>query len=302
LKSIGKTVIPLFLMVVILTSCNSSISTPAMAPTTVMETAMSTVRTALAETQLAIPTATLTPTPLPTPSPLPSIPPAIQATSLPVSMIPTTVVMENGLEWTECVVPNRDYAYSKVDLEFLKECVDIPRWDENDKKRMGERVESQGGLADLRITIGSDLFETKLDDITKKGCCSYQLVKNGNVILEITPGFMTSDPNRNFWNIGGELVWELAGYTTVIVVDGVDFNEKYQLEGSFFPYEINGKLIYLAKKDGKYHIVYDGEVVGPEFDQISMAYCCGMISVYNGHGQYWFVGRREGTKYIVQIH
>ena len=81
---------------------------------------------------------------------------------------------------------------------------------------------------------------------------------------------MTDDPNRNFWNIGGKLVWELAGYTTVIVVDGVNYNEKYGLEGSFFPYEINGKLIYIAKKDGKYHIVYDDQVMGPEFDEISM--------------------------------
>jgi hypothetical protein len=128
------------------------------------------------------------------------------------------------------------------------------------------------------------------------------LIKNGEVILKIIPGFVASDPNRNFWNIGGKLVWELSGYRPVIVVDGVNFNEKYQLEESYFPYEINGKLIYIAEKNGKQHIVYDDKVLGPEFDQIYKAYCCGMISVYYGHGQYWFVGRRAGTRFIVLIH
>ena len=119
--------------------------------------------------------------------------------------------------------------------------------------------------------------------------------------MEMFPGHMTSNPNRGFWNIGGKLVWELAGYTHVIVVDGVDYNEKYQLEGSHFPYEIKGKLIYIAKQNGKFHIVYDETMIGPEFDAISMAYCCGMISVYYGSGQYWFVGRRAGTMYVVSI-
>jgi len=208
--------------------------------------------------------------------------------------------MSNGLTWSECVVPNRDYARSQPDLELLTSCIDAPTWSENDEKRRGERVEAAPALSDWRITIGSDLFETKLDDLSN-GCCRYQLLKNGKVILRMTPGFMTSDPNRNVWNIGGKLVWELAGYTTVIVVDGVDFNQKYQLEGSYFPYEINGKLIYIAKQNGKYQIVYDDEILSPEFDQISMAYCCGMVSVYSGSGQYWFVGTRGGTKFVVSI-
>ena len=96
-------------------------------------------------------------------------------------------------------------------------------------------------------------------------------------------------------------MWELGGYIQVIVVDGVDYNEKYQLEGSYFPYEIKGKLIYIAKKNGTFHIVYDETMIGQEFDAISMAYCCGMISVYYGSGQYWFVGRRDGTMYVVSV-
>ena len=294
-----KKTISLFL-VVILTSCNSLLATPTITPAEVMETAQAIVKTEIVGTLTAMPTNT----PVPSASPLPptetSIP-IIQSSSIPFSGTPTVVVLENGLEWTECVVPSRAYVHNQADMEFLAKCFDIPTWDENDKRRMGERVEAEHALTELRITIGSDHFETKLEDISQ-GCCRYELIKNGEPVLNITPGFVTSDPNRNFWNIGGKLVWELAGYISVIVVDGVNFNEKYQLEGSHFPYEIDGKLIYIAKKNGKYHIVYNEKVMGPEFDQIFMAYCCGMISVYYGQGQYWFVGRRDGTYYVVAIH
>ena len=197
-------------------------------------------------------------------------------------------------------MPSDDYARTDSDMEFLAKCIEIPTRNEDDKKMLGERVDYQNATNDWRIRIGSDEFETRINDISQ-GCCSYKLLKNGGVILEMFPGFMTSNPNRGFWNIGGKLVWELAGYTTVIVVDGVDYNEKYELEGSYFPYEINGKLIYIAKKNGKFHIVYDEKMIGPEFDSISMAYCCSMISVYYGSGQYWFVGRRAGTMYVVSI-
>jgi hypothetical protein len=299
MKIIVKAIIPLFL-VVKSTACNSFVSTPMISPTDMIETSITAAWPEVVETQTADPT--LGPsiiqflaTPLLTTTPLPST----QATSLPISMIPTTVAMENGLEWTECVVPPGAYARSKADTEFLAKCAEIPTWDENDKKRIGERVSGREGGSDLRITIGNDYYETKHDN--SKELWTYELMKNGEAILKINPSFMAYDPNRNFWNIEGKLVWELAGYAAMIVVDGVNFNEKYQLEGSFFPYEINGKLIYIAKKNGEYHIVYDEKVMGPEFDQIYMAYCCGMISVYYGQDQYWFVGRREGTYFVVVI-
>lgn len=185
-------------------------------------------------------------------------------------------------------------------MEFLSTCIEIPTFNENDKKMIGERVKNKSSFSDWRITIGNDYFETKIDDISK-GCCSYQLIKNGDAILKMSPGFTTYDPNVRFWNIGEKLVWELGGWTPIIVVDGVNYNEKYELEGSYFPYEIKGKLIYIAKKNGKFHMVYDEKIIGLEFDSISMAYCCGMIPVFYGSGQYWFVGKRGCTTFVVSI-
>jgi hypothetical protein len=299
MKITSKTIISLLLTLVMLTSCNSFVPTLKTQPTKVMETALAIVGTAMAETQTAIPTATSTAILLP-PSPLPPTETPIPTSALSFSGTPTIIPVGDGLSWSECVVPYRDYSREAADMEFLDSCIKSPVGNKDDKKRSGEFIDHQNATNDWRMTIGNDYFETRINDLSK-GCCSYKLVKNGDVILEMSPGFMTSNPNRGFWNIGGKLVWELGGYISVIVVDGVDFNENYQLEGSYFPYEIKGKLIYIAKQNGKFHIVYDNKVMGPEFDAIQMAYCCGMASVYYGSGQYWFLGRRGGTKYVVSI-
>lgn len=287
------------MLAVILTSCNGFVSTPSAISTDVMETAMSIVKTAVVETQSAIPTSTVTALPLPEPTPLPPTETPIPTSALTFSGIPTVIPMDNGLTWSECVIPNRDYSRETADMEFLKSCIDTPIWSENDKKMVGERVSGKEGDADLQIIIANDYYETKHDN--SKELWAYELLKNGEIILKIKPSFMAYDPNRNFWNIEGKLVWELAGQTAMIVVDGVNYNEKYELEGSYFPYEIKGKLIYIAKKNEKYQVVYDNKVFGSEFDEIQMAYCCSMASVYHGSGQYWFLGRRGGTKFIISI-
>jgi hypothetical protein len=68
-KIINKTTVLLFLVVVVLTSCNHPISAPRTRPTEAMETALSSVRTEIVETQqAAIPTATAT---VPSPTAIP---------------------------------------------------------------------------------------------------------------------------------------------------------------------------------------------------------------------------------------
>lgn len=285
----------LLLLAIVGVSCGGFVLTPTMNPTVEMNATLAETWTAVGETQTAIATPTFFFTQLPLtetlffPQPTPSLPP---------SFVPTTVVMENGLTWTECRVPNRDY--SRGDRDFLKKCTGIPSLDDNDKANMGVRIKGADNWFDFQLSIGSDFYKTKHD--SSNGCCDYELLKNGEEVIKVSPGFMTSDPNRNLMNVGGKAVWELGGFTSVIVADGVNLNEKYQLEGSYFPYGINSKLIYITKKNGQFHIVYDEQEMGPAFDQISMPYCCAMIQLYYGGGQYWFVGRRGGAKYVVLIH
>ena len=291
------TILPIMSVLAILTSCNSSPSTSETSPTKTFETAVSITWTKVAETQMAVPAATL----FVSPSPLPFIEtpmPKTQPSPIPASSIPTMVSFDNGLTWTECVLPRRDYAYS-TDMEFVTNCLqrEQPHRDDTDKIIYGERI--QGELGDnLRMTIGDDIYETSF---SRGGTADYELLKNGIVIAKTSASlFSTFDPNMNLLDVGGKAVWEVAN-PSVIIVNSLNQNEKYQFEETYFPYVIKNKLIYIAKKNGKYNIVYDEQLIGPEFDWIYLGYCCGNTNVLRGAGQYWFWGRREGMSFVVAI-
>lgn len=270
----------LILLVVALTSCSTKKATSAETPLSPTSSWPSSV-------------AQLRPTSNPSPSPP-------QTTPVSVTITPTTVVMENGLIWIECIVPNRNYSRMVEDMAILKKCVDPFEGSNEDVIRHGERMGGDLGFDDLRITLGTDHFEAKLIERNKDGF-HYELTRNGEAFFQTITHFTTYDPNQNLWSIDGKLVWELGGSQPVIIVDGVNFNQHYQLDGSYFPYEIKGKLIFVAKKNEKFMIVYDEKIIGPEFDEISMPYCCGMVPLIRENGQYWFVGSREGIKYLVSI-
>ena len=304
MKIIGKATISLFLMVTILSSCNGFLSTSAITSTEVMNPATFTVKPTVAETQIANPTSALMVTSLPTnspQSPTETSIPSVQNSQSPVSGTPIAVISENGITWIECIAPNRDYAHDEPTIAFAVNCLnmDRPYWNDNDRKIAGERINGSNG-SDLRLVIGNDVFLAKHD--STNGCCDYEFSKNGDVLIKTSAPLITFDPNRHLWNIGGKSVWELVTDPPTIIVDGIDYNEKYQLEGAFMPYTINDKLIYIAKKNGKYQVVYDEKVIGPDFDEIYIKYCCATTQVLYGDGRYWFWGKREDTYYVVGIH
>jgi hypothetical protein len=106
-------------------------------------------------------------------------------------------------------------------------------------------------------------------------------------------------------NVGGRCVWEYAEpQHETLYYDDVSLVELFHLDAAYRPYGINGKLIFTAKENGKYHIVYDGKQLGPIFDEITVAYCCepALYSIRYAQGQYWFWGVRENKHYIVAIH
>ena len=241
---------------------------------------------------------TIKPSITPLPSPTETIILLQTETIITCPSTPRTLILENGLTWTEVIIPDRRYYIVKPDVALLKSCIDFPNDNDHDQEIYGERIKGVNG-SDLKLAIGDDIYETKFDSTL--GCCEYDLLKNDVIIYHTIAPLITTDPNRGFWNIGGKLVWELLTEPPVIIVDGVDFNEQYQLEGSYYPYEIDGKLIYIAKKGEKYQIIYDNEAIGPEFEIISKAYCCAGMSVMRGGGQYWFIGKRDGARYIVSI-
>lgn len=239
----------------------------------------------------AIPTVTIPP------SPTRAAPPVPTETAPVCPASPTTREYDNGITWTEVEIPDREYEWSKADLAFLQSCLEFPQFDDHDREIHGERV----GLSfsDLRIRIGDDLYETAYDDTD--GCCDYDLLKNGEIILQTSAPAIVTDPNQGFWNIDGKLVWELLKDPPTIIVDGEDYNRKFQFDGCYYPYEINGKLIFIARQGPTFQVIYDYQFIGPAFSQVSRAYCCSRISIYRGGGKYLFIGRHDGSKVMVLI-
>lgn len=283
MKYYAKSIIPLLLMA--LSAACGGLMPETGASTDGRGTTEITKEMSAIETQMVIPTATPGDTPIALP---------------PVTITPIAVFSENGITWTECIAPYRDYARDEATIDFAVDCLDMdpPRWDDHDRQIAGERIEGGNG-SDLLTVIGDDVFLAKHESTF--GCCDYKFLKNGEVILEASAPFYTFDPNRHLWNIGGKAVWELIAEPPVIIVDGLDYNREYDLQGSFFPYAINDKLLYIALKNDRYQIIYDGKAIGHEFDEIYMKYCCSETTVMYGSGHYWFWGKWNGTYYVVGI-
>jgi len=154
-------------------------------------------------------------------------------------------------------------------------------------------------LYDTRNTINGDFYET---DNEPGGL--YTLFRNGKIFAESVSGFTTYTPNRSLQDVGGKVVWELANpENPTIIFDGMDLRQEFNLDAAYLPYNINDNLIFVAKKDSKYFVMYGEEQIGPGFNNISIAYCCGPAgySIQRVQGQYWFWGVRESRYYLVMI-
>jgi len=185
-------------------------------------------------------------------------------------------------------------------------------WDDHNMMLNGQRLREErvkGICGDnLRLVIGKDIYETKYTVPRENSCGSYdyELLKNGEVIATVKGVIsVATDSNEKLWNIGGKPVWEIRSdppfqNLSAVIVDGVNQNEKYQLEGSFDVYYFKDKIIFIALQNGKYHIIYNEKFIGHEFDEIFLY--GGPPSVLYGHEQYWFLARSEGTYYVVAIH
>ena len=138
----------LLLLVIVLVSCVSS-------------KAISTIPPISIPTRVSKSTPYLEPTTTPNPSPKVTYLSPTQTVAVPVAITRTTITIENGLVWTECVVPNRVYSMTKGDMRILKKCVDPFGGNNNGEISIGERVKGDLGFDDLNITTGKDHFEAR---------------------------------------------------------------------------------------------------------------------------------------------
>ncbi len=245
----------------------------------------------------ATPTPSLTSTPqpllLPTSKPLPSPSPA------PISV--TTLFDDGRVELLECQVPKAGYHQ----WSLTKTCFGrpLPKWTPEDRKRLGEPFHSYehplSPIDDsLRQYIGQDRYEARLVEVDQLDF-HYTLFKNDQPIYNITGFFTTYNMNQSLQNVGGHIVWEFADSRhPTIIIDGQDRRKTLGAEALYTPYGIDDRLVFIQKRNGKYALVYDGEPIGPIFDDVTIGYCC-EIAAYTvqrlGGTDYWFWARRDGV-------
>lgn len=248
-----------------------------------------------------------TPTPLDTESPYPfpyvgpaqaqdSATPVLSPTPTDVPVKREIIYQESGLIWQECNLAGKSW-------QMAEECLgrSLPDWSAADRQRLGEQI---GGIGPITQTIGSDIYVTKYTGHHNRMQEEYALLKNNEVITTITSTMWAYDPNQSLINVGGKIAWEFADHEhPTIFYDGKDLRSAYNLEAAYMPYDFGGKLLFVARKDGIYFVDYDGQQLGPAFDEISIAYCCEPAgeSIRRLQGQYWFWGSRNGKNYIVVI-
>lgn len=204
----------------------------------------------------------------------------------------------SGLAWLECEVSFDLYHKWSV----ADKCFGFPlsSWQEEDRAHLGERFRRNSHMwDDFRITINGNIYET---DNQPGGL--YILYRNEKMYAQSMSGFTSFPPNRSLQDVGGKVVWELANPEhPTIIFDGQDLRQELNLDAAYLPYNINDRLIFVAKKDSKYFIVYGKEQTGPEFEKISVGYCCSPAgySVQRVQGQYWLWGIRENRYFLVMI-
>ena len=123
--------------------------------------------------------------------------------------------------------------------------------------------------------------------------------------MRVLPGgAVVYPPNISLRDVTGTVAWEFVGeLEKTIIYGGKDVRAPYDLDAAYRPYGIDGKLVFVGEKDGLRFVMVDGKRIGPEFDEIIVAYCCEpvMYSVRFGEGRYAFWGTRGGRHYVVEL-
>jgi hypothetical protein len=211
--------------------------------------------------------------------------------------LPTASPDVLGLIWEECPMTGSEYPSFNV----AEGCFRHPWPDYGDiSSTYGSR------LADgpWKLVIGTDTYTTTPRADVLLSVVRETLYRNGQPIRSLTGTMTAFDPGVALRNLDGKVAWEFAGGDVATVIyDGQDLREEFGVAEARRPHTIRGKLIFVARQDGKAFVVYDGRRIGPDFDEIFTAYCCmiGLSSVRFGRDAYAFVARRDGTPYVVLI-
>lgn len=201
-----------------------------------------------------------------------------------------------GLRWLECPVQPDSEEWRQAEACFGHPTL---AWDDADRAAAGERT-----AAGRRLTIGTDVYETREIATPIPNLSLYALSVNGRLQKLFLGRFTTYSPDLGLANLAGRAAWTFDdGRTATIVYGGVDLRSAYRLEAAYAPYAIRDRLLFVARRDDQYFMVYDGQRLGPAYDRIHIAYCCepAATSAHGAAGRYTFWGERDGVRTVVEI-
>ncbi len=212
-----------------------------------------------------------------------------------IFIVSETSFIEMGLIWRECQVSEEGY----TDWRQAEACFGraAPSWSEEDSRQLARRTEHG-----LQLAVGDDVYEVQDHDLNVLRWST--LTRNGWPVRTLFGGALVHSPNISMRQVADEVAWEFAGdYQKTIIYGGKDVRALYDLDAAYRPYGIDGKAVFVGEKDGSRFVMVDGKRMGPEFDEIIVAYCCepAMYSVRIGEGRYAFWGSRGGRRYIVEL-
>lgn len=199
-----------------------------------------------------------------------------------------------GLLWREC--PRTQDFWQQAQDCFGHP---MPLWGKDETAIRSQRIDSEN----FRLDVGSDSYWTQVRSMPF-GARPYTLYKNGWPIKTLWGEVTAHSPNISLQSRAGIVIWEFADRrSATIFVDGRDLRSQYRLDNAYRPYILAGKLIFIGQVKSKYFVVYDELKIGPDFDQILIAYCCEAVlySVQAGQGRYLFQGQRRGQWYVVEL-
>ena len=205
----------------------------------------------------------------------------------------TTKIPDTSLTWRECAMTG-DFQAQQINTCFGS--IDLP-------PTPTPAPDLPPG--EMRLKIGSDTYRTTLfksDYFAEKQC--FNLHKNTVLLTTLcgkTAGF---NPSYSLQAIGNKSAWEfIDGSKGYVIYEGKDMAQTLNLDSAFRPFELDDKLIFIGKKADRYVVVYNQQVIGPEFDLIHIAHCCESAawSVRHGIDKYWFWAKRNGQNYVIEI-
>lgn len=186
------------------------------------------------------------------------------------SLIVKSYILEDGEQ-----IPNAGIEYLKKQKTFLDS---VSREFPVHKKEKSSirKLPKQSSTRFEELRINYDTYTLKYQGVRSLGAQkedSYSVLLNGKSILDfkvLTP--QPVDPIHAFFEFQDK--WVLEYYNTVLI-NGVNLNQKYGYDVSFYARKLSENLVYFAKKNGKIYLVINNKLTNYCYDKIMVYLCCG---------------------------